>query len=225
MPNQYDLLKKFWEIGFVLTVSTAFFLLSLDRLKAQLLAGNFPGILGLGALFVSVFWMLDLTKATLNELDLFHDHKIIDRVSVPEWQVFSIVAAVALGLGGLIAAVTFPIIYCILATTIQIVDCIGVSIIQRAFFKAHQKLPDFNPVLYEYYLYKPHFMLRAGKLVGFMSALVLSVAAQFSNKPSYSVASWILVIVTILGGESVLIVWRSWRNKRLTSPDQAVEAH
>jgi hypothetical protein len=215
VSHVYGLLKKFWDVGVALAVSTAFFLLSFDRMKAQLLAGTLQGLLALGVLVTSVYWLLVFMHATLDELELLHEYKVVEQVGRAGWQTFIAVAVLSLSFGGLVATVTYPILYCAIAVTVQVADCIGMSMTQRAIFLAYRRLPSLNPVLYEYYIYRPHSIHRVAKLLGFMLALVFSVVASFSKQSKFAVASWTLVLLTILTGEYVLVVWRRWRDREL----------
>jgi hypothetical protein len=140
-------------------------------------------------------------------------------VSGIDWDVNFVVVPLALGFGALLAEVVVPTVYCMVAAAIQVADCIGLSVIQRNFFRAREGSPDdFDYAHYEFYLYRFQFLQRTLKLLGFMSALTFAVAAQFSHKRELAIASSILVIVTIVAGESVMAFWRH----QLDSGDRAI---
>jgi hypothetical protein len=222
MSGLYQRFKEYWNIGLGLSIAMSFFLLSRDRLEAQLLRGSVQAALGICTLTVSILWMLLFIRATLDEPEMLRDQKIFEKVDAKklsgmvEGQAFAVMVILSLGFGGLIATVTYPITYCIIAVAIQITDCLGLAAVQRTIFRVYQGAADLNPTLYEYYLYKPHFVHRVAKLVGFMSALALAVAARFSGAAKFSIVSSILIITTILVGEFVLFVWRRWLKSRLS---------
>jgi len=223
MSSLYQRFKEYWNIALGLSIAMSFFLLSRDRLAAQLLKGSAQAVLGMCVLAASILWMLLFIRATLDEPELLRDIKILERIDAQklgglvEGQAFAAMVILSLGFGGLVASVTYPITYCLIAIAIQFTDCLGLVAIQRTLFRIHQSNADLNPSFYEYYMYKPQSFHRTAKLFGFMSALVFAVAARLSGAAKFGVISSLFILATILGGEFVLYLWRRWLKSRLAT--------
>jgi hypothetical protein len=211
----YDKLRETHNLSLILAVAAATCLLGLehDRLVTYLLSGSTEGYLAIAVLAASVFWLLDMEQATKAEIGLFSKYRILERINI-DWQENTTAVVVSLCFGGLIASVVYPVIFCVLAVTIQVGDCIGVWMIQKAFFEVSQVPEGLSPTLSEYYFYKPHSVHRVLKVVGFMAALVFSALAAYTHRPAFGIISWIIVLVTIIGGEGVLMRWRHWLRDR-----------
>jgi hypothetical protein len=216
--GNYDKLQDAWKFGEVLAIAVATLLLALehDRFVKNLLSGTLESYLGWAVLAVSLFWLFDLRRATRNELTLFRDHHLLDRKGLVDWPAESTAYIVSIALGALVGAVPYPQIFCLLAVVIQIGDCVGVWMIQRAAIQVFQVSQGLDPILSEYYFCKPHFLHRVAKLVGFMTALLFSTLRQYSGRSKFGVISWIIVLITIIGGEGVLMHWRSWLKMKLS---------
>jgi len=208
LSDAFGLLKDYWALAVALAVATATFLSSLDHIKSQLLSGPLQGFLAIAVLAASIFWLIDYLNATRNDLDLFERYQILDEAPIAPWQAIVLVTILSVSLGSLIASIPYPVIYCSIAVAIQIADCIGLAIIQRLIFLAYKNAPELNPVIKEFHLYAPQFMHRIAKLVGFMAALLFAVVGNLKKDPRFTTLAWILVLITIVGGEAVLAFWR-----------------
>lgn len=215
----YRLLKQYWQIGVGFSVATAFFLISIDRIKNEFIAGPVQGALLVSLLIVTTLWFVAYLHATLNELEILRDYAITVKVVPSNWVPLLIILGIAVCFGTLIASVTNLLIYSGVAILLLIFDSVGFAMVQRAISGAIQNRQHSQVVpiaIIEYYLYRPLLLHHMGMLLGFFVAFVISLISHYEHDTLLRVPAALAVITSILLGEYVMLRWRKQRDKRLS---------
>lgn len=216
----YRLLTQYWQVGVALMVTSAFFLVSLDKVRKELETNVVDGILVISLLIATTLWLLAYMHGTLDELEMLHDHSVGSTVKSISWYVLAVIVIIAVSFGALIAFVTEIIIYSCIAILVMLANCTGFAIVQRSVFLAgvEQGGKENNRVpaaIVQYYLYRPFLLHQVGVLLGFFLALTLGIMASYEQNPSLRRASEVTAIITICAGECVISRWRKSRDQQL----------
>ena len=127
---------------------------------------------------------------------------------------------IAFCLGALVAFVTQPITYTSTLILFEVGECIGTYFVQQAVLKVYRDYKD-NSVeaIFEYYLFKPHFLRLFFRLAGFFSALILALIAMYSRRAILNEFAWFTVVTTFVVSETIIWYWRRQRDANLPTQD------
>ncbi len=218
MDRVYRLLRQYWQIGVGVSVTTAFFLISIDRIKNEIIAEPIQGALLVLLLIITTFWLIAYMHSTLRELEMLRDYAIAPTIGPSNWIPLLMILGIALCFGTLIAFVTNLLIYSFFAIVLIILNSTGFAMVQRAISAGVQDTERDQAVpiaIVEYYLYRPFLLHQTGMLVGFFVALVISLIAHYEQKTALRVLAALAIIITIILEEYILLRWRRWRDKRV----------
>src|SRR5256885_277526 len=73
--------------------------------------------------------------------------------------------------------------------------------------------------IFEYYLFKPHFLRLFFRLAGFFSALILALIAMYSRRAILNEFAWFTVVTTFVVSETIIWHWRRQRDANLPTQD------
>jgi hypothetical protein len=218
MDRVYDTLDKYWALAIAVAVGCASILLTRDVLLREFERGPLHSVTVIAALASTLFIFVLYINATREELELAKTHKYIELVGQLETEQVILIFAVALCFGGLIAFVTNLLVYTALMIGLQVFDLVGAYVVRRRFQGAEKKknvdIPG-RAILHEYYVLKPHLILRSVRLIGCTIALVLAIVARRSNSAVLTALGWAAMMCAILSSEYVLHLWRKVRRQRL----------
>lgn len=214
----YRLLRQYWQIGVAVSVATALFLIRIDHIRDEIMAGPIQGVQLVLLLIITILWFVAYMHATLNELEMLRDYRIATTILTSNWVPLTIILLIALCFGALVAFATNLLIYSCFAMLLIIFNSIGFTMVQRAISTASQnaecgKAPPI--ALVEYYLYRPFMLHQMGMLIGFFAAFLLSLLAHYEHEMQLKMPAAFAVIVTILLGECVILRWRRLRDRKL----------
>lgn len=220
MDRVYDTLDKYWALAIAVAVGCASILLTRDVLLREFEQGPLHSVTVIAALASTLFIFVLYINATREELELAKTHKYIELIGQLEAEQVILIFAVALCFGGLIAFVTNLLVYSAIMIGLQVFDLVGAYVVRRRFQDAEKKKHVDIPgrvILHEYYVLKPHLILRSVRLIGCTIALVLAIAARRNNSAVLTALGWAAMICAILSSEYVLHLWRKVRRQRLKS--------
>ena len=214
----YDTLDRYWTIAIAVAIGCASILLTRDVLLREFMRGWVHTVTVIVALGSTLFLFVLYINATREELELAKTHRYIELVGQLEAEQVVLIFAVALCFGGLIAFVTNLLAYAALMMGLQLFDLVGAYAVRRRFQDANKKRNvdiQGRVILHEYYVVKPHLLLRLVRLIGCTIALLLGVEARINDSAVLAELGWATMILTILLSEYVLHLWRRVRRQRL----------
>jgi hypothetical protein len=218
MDKIYSTLDKYWAIAVGLAIGCASILLSRDALIREFVRGIIPAVTIVAALATTLFLFVLYMNGARDELDLARTHKYIEHIRQPETEQVVIIILLAICFGGLIAFVTNLLVYMGLMICLQVTDLVGTYMVRCRFQDAEKFVPDpARDPLHDYYVVKPHLLLRSARLVACAVAMVFALMARTRPASIITVFGWATIIVAILSCEYVLHRWRQERKHRLAA--------
>jgi hypothetical protein len=214
--TRFATLHRYWEAGLAVAIGSAFFLLSRDAIKNELARGPLAAAIVMAVLAVTLFEFVLYLFETQHELEMSLDYGLVERTGQRRWHELATVLVVATCLGGLISFATEPLIYTAMLIVFEVAECIGTYLVQRAVLKVYRENRIRSAeAIFEYYLFKPHFLRLAFRVGGFFLALTLALVGMYSRRLIFNQLAWLTVVVTFVISEAVIWRWRGQRDHDL----------
>lgn len=217
--DNYSTLDKYWIIGISVAIGAASVLLSRETLWQEITRGLVSAITTLAALGTTLFIFALYMDASRKELDLAKKYEYIKHIELSGSEHVIMIFVLGLLFGGLIAFVANLLVYAALMSGLQVADFVGTEIVIRRFKDAEKQTPRMSASvkasLNEYYVNRPHLLLRFLRLVGCVVALLLAIGARIQHSGLFAEVGWATMIFSVLYSERVLYGWRKARKDAL----------
>jgi hypothetical protein len=223
--SRFATLHRYWEAGLAVAIGSAFFLLSRDAIKSEFTRGPLAAAIVVVVLAVTFLEFVLYLFETQHELEISLDCGLVERTGQRHWLELATVLVVAACLGGLISFVTQPLVYTAILIVFEVAECIGTYFAQRAVLKVYREHRNRSAdAIFEYYLFKPHFLRLTFRLGGFFFALTLALIGMYSKRLVLNQLAWLTVVMTFIASEVVIWRWRGQRDHELQKENKAPPA-
>ena len=225
MPR-FATLHRYWEAGLAVGLGSAFFLLSRDAIKSEIAQGPIAASIVVAVLAVTLWEFVLYLFETQHELEISLDYGLVELTGQRRWYELATVLVLASCLGGLISFVTQPLIYTAMLIVFEVAECIGTYFAQRAVLKVYREYRNKSAdAIFEYYLFRPHFVRLFFRLGGFFSAFALALDGVYSGRLLLIRLAWVVVVMTFIVSEVVIRRWRGQRDRDLQAQEGSSAEH
>lgn len=218
----FAILTMLWNVGGILFIGFTFWLVSWEKF-AELLRKDAIHF-GLYVALASMTFLLFILWAfsTHRELGIFGDY--LSETNAPPLgvQPYAAVCLITIFLAVLINLSDSIISYSCLMAVFSLVDVWAQGLVRARIGEPIQSLLKepkgsrshrVGVELRNYYLVKPHFQRQATLMLLFWVAFAVALTAHYEESPHLRNLAYLIVILSIVGGELVIWIWR----KRLYS--------
>lgn len=230
MSGIKDELKDYvnWAVGITFFVSALLF--SKDDLLALFSVNPFHAALSAVLLLTTVCWFFQYLSAVRHELELLDSSFDSEEIRKISGLVLPTAVGLSVFFGSLVALSQNILAYAGLAALLSSFDLYGQATTIRNvnIFIADRKFngsvgEEEAQILFDYYIKKPLLSRISIMLVSFCASFTLASYAKFlSNEPLCYVA-YVVVILVIIVGETVMRKWRHERDCRLIELHDSIQ--